>query len=347
MSEVSELSKKLTATESKLTAAMLELELAKNAVDTAVAEEKKQRTELIDKAKTQVDSSDALLQEVAVTSRQQEFADLFKDMISNKKQYDAIKRKIEDAAQVVETAATNAIKELEEFKKLKLTKTLEASLSQQHLDLISNLSTSISTITSNLTALDEKVMKVKETQDPSIAKLTSDIVTLETKLKHITDGQATTIDAKGVDALYDSICDKLDLFQSKKEQELIDTFKEEAASRRLGIEQKGIAWQKSIHKQGEDLIKRLKGLHSAQMQELKAVLETGKSAVQSNNTTSCAEMEKALDDDDGKLYFGFEKANGKRTWCESSDKANKSRLTRNGWNIVWDSNSQHDILAWV
>ena len=290
MSEVSELSKKLTATESKLTAAMLELELAKNAVDTAVAEEKKQRTELIDKAKTQVDSSDALLQEVgnlkslqnSVTSRQQEFADLLKDMISNKKQYDAIKRKIEDAAQVVETAATNAIKELEEFKKLKLTKTLEASLSQQHLDLISNLSTSISTITSNLTALDEKVMKVKETQDPSIAKLTSDIVTLETKLKHITDGQATTIDAKGVDALYDSICDKLDLFQSKKEQELIDTFKEEAASRRLGIEQKGIAWQKSIHKQGEDLIKQLKGLHSAQMQELKAVLETGKSAVRGN-----------------------------------------------------------------
>jgi Mg2+ and Co2+ transporter CorA len=99
MSEVSELSKKLTATESKLTAAMLELELAKNAVDTAVAEEKKQRTELIDKATTQVDSSDALLQEVgnlkslqnSVTSRQQEFADLLKDMISNKKQYDAIK----------------------------------------------------------------------------------------------------------------------------------------------------------------------------------------------------------------------------------------------------------------
>jgi chromosome segregation ATPase len=210
-----------------------------------VAEEKKQLTELIGKPKTQVDLSDALLQEVgnlkslqnSVTSLQQEFTDLLKDMISNKKQYDAIKRKIEDAAQVVETAATNAIKELEELKKLKLTKTVETSLSQQHLDLISNLSTSISTITSDLTALDEKVKIVKETPDPSIAKLTSNIATLETKLKQVTDGQGTTIDAKGVDALYyDSICDKLDLFQSKQEQELIDTFKEEAASRCLGVE---------------------------------------------------------------------------------------------------------------
>ena len=347
LTAVTNLSNKLTTAESKLTAATLELESAKKTVDTAVADEKKQLNELITRAKTQVASSDALLKQVgtlqslqnSVTSRQQEFTDLLKDMTSNKKQYDAIKRKIEDAAQVAETAATNATKEMEELKKLKLTKTSEASLSQQHLDLIQNLSTSISTITSDLTTLDEKVMKLKETPDPSIAKLTSDIATLEAALKRVTDSQNMTTDVKGVDALFDSVCDKLDLFQSKQEQELIETFKEEAASRRRGVEQKGLAWQKSIQKQGETLIQRLKDLHDVQMKELKTILESSKSDSRTDTRKSLGE--------DGQLYFGFEKADGKRTWCESTDTANKSRLTRNGWNMVWDSNSQQAILEWV
>ena len=182
-------------------------------------------------------------------------------------------------------------------------------------------------------------MKLKETPDPSIAKLTSDIATLEAALKRVTDSQNMTTDVKGVDALFDSVCDKLDLFQSKQEQELIETFKEEAASRRRGVEQKGLAWQKSIQKQGETLIQRLKDLHNVQMEELKTILESSKSASRTDTRKSSGE--------DGQLYFGFEKADGKRTWCESTDTANKSRLTRNGWNMVWDSSSQQAILEWV
>ncbi len=47
------------------------------------------------------------------------------------------------------------------------------------------------------------------------------------------------------------------------------------------------------------------------------------------------------------LYLGFEKANGKRTWCEFLNQTERSRLTRNGWNMVWSTKELQDILKWV
>jgi hypothetical protein len=76
-------------------------------------------------------------------------------MMSNKSQYDAIKRTTEAASQATETVAATATRELEKIKKLKVSKTLEASLSKQHTNMISNLSAFISTITSDIAALDE------------------------------------------------------------------------------------------------------------------------------------------------------------------------------------------------
>jgi hypothetical protein len=50
---------------------------------------------------------------------------------------------------------------------------------------------------------------------------------------------------------------------------------------------------------------------------------------------------------DSERYLGFEKANGKRTWCEFSDQANRTRLTKNGWNMEWSTTTLQEILTWV
>ena len=49
----------------------------------------------------------------------------------------------------------------------------------------------------------------------------------------------------------------------------------------------------------------------------------------------------------GTVYLGFEKANGKRTWCEFSNQGERDRLTRNGWNMEWSTNILQEILHWV
>jgi DNA repair exonuclease SbcCD ATPase subunit len=54
-----------------------------------------------------------------------------------------------------------------------------------------------------------------------------------------------------------------------------------------------------------------------------------------------------IPDEKEEIYLGFEKANGKRSWCEFSDHSNRTRLTKNGWNIEWSTKSLQQILQWV